>query len=481
MRAQHARASADGRAPGCRRCRARRSRRRAPATTAAAASSAVPASTSSASTAAAGGTSATHTAELVGGGDVDDQRVIGGRPFTANTRATAAGCSASAASPYTVSVGTTASPPARRRRRPRSTSVVTQVSARTRGAAYDRIAASVRQPCGPLRSTRSAERRRVADRRARDVAWSAMRMLHPDPGYDLTYDDVFMVPSLSAVRLAPRRRPHDDRRDRHVAPGRRRQHDGRRRPPDGRDGRPPRRAHRAPPGHPARRRRVGRRLREEPPPGVRDADHAVAAPHDRRRPRPDPQAGPRRRRRRRRGRRAARRVRARPTPPASTASPSSTPWSAATWSRSPTASTPSPPSSCSPPHRRALAPVVDDEGRLVGVVTRKGALRSTIYRPALDADGRLMLAVAVGINGERRASRPRRCARWVSTCSSSTPPTATRSARCGAIEAVRAVAAGHADRRRQRRHGRRAPASSSRPGPTSSRSASGRGRCARRG
>ena len=24
-------------------------------------------------------------------------------------------------------------------------------------------------------------------------------MLHPDPGYDLTYDDVFMVPSLSAV------------------------------------------------------------------------------------------------------------------------------------------------------------------------------------------------------------------------------------------------------------------------------------------
>ena len=26
-----------------------------------------------------------------------------------------------------------------------------------------------------------------------------MRMLHPDPGYDLTYDDVFMVPNLSAV------------------------------------------------------------------------------------------------------------------------------------------------------------------------------------------------------------------------------------------------------------------------------------------
>ncbi len=46
------------------------------------------------------------------------------------------------------------------------------------------------------------------------------------------------------------------------------------------------------------------------------------------------------------------------------------------------------------------APVVDPEGRLVGCVTRAGALRSTIYRPAVDAEGRLMIAVAVGINGE---------------------------------------------------------------------------------
>jgi IMP dehydrogenase len=50
--------------------------------------------------------------------------------------------------------------------------------------------------------------------------------------------------------------------------------------------------------------------------------------------------------------------------------------------------------------RRALAPVIDEEGRLVGVITRMGALRSTIYRPAVDAAGRLMVAVAVGINGE---------------------------------------------------------------------------------
>jgi IMP dehydrogenase len=50
--------------------------------------------------------------------------------------------------------------------------------------------------------------------------------------------------------------------------------------------------------------------------------------------------------------------------------------------------------------RRTVAPVLDDEGRLLGVVTRKGALRSTTYRPAVDADGRLMIAVAVGVNAD---------------------------------------------------------------------------------
>jgi IMP dehydrogenase len=51
-------------------------------------------------------------------------------------------------------------------------------------------------------------------------------------------------------------------------------------------------------------------------------------------------------------------------------------------------------------NRRSMEPVVDGEGRLVGVVTRKGALRSTTYRPAVDVDGRLMIAVAVGINSD---------------------------------------------------------------------------------
>ena len=48
--------------------------------------------------------------------------------------------------------------------------------------------------------------------------------------------------------------------------------------------------------------------------------------------------------------------------------------------------------------RVSMAPVVDGDGRLLGCITRKGALRSTIYRPALDAAGKLMVAVAVGIN-----------------------------------------------------------------------------------
>jgi IMP dehydrogenase len=51
--------------------------------------------------------------------------------------------------------------------------------------------------------------------------------------------------------------------------------------------------------------------------------------------------------------------------------------------------------------RRRFAPVVRD-GRLAGVLTRTGALRSTIYQPALDADGRLRIAAAVGINGDVR-------------------------------------------------------------------------------
>ena len=131
-------------------------------------------------------------------------------------------------------------------------------------------------------------------------------------------------------------------------------------------------------------------------------------------------------------------------------------------------------------NRRSMAPVVDADGRLVGVVTRKGALRSTTYRPALDADGRLMIAVAVGINGD--------------------PDTKAKAlVEMGADVLVIDTAHGHqtrmlradrggagrrrrrADRRRQRRHRRRhAPADRGRRRHRQGRRRS-RARCARRG
>jgi IMP dehydrogenase len=45
------------------------------------------------------------------------------------------------------------------------------------------------------------------------------------------------------------------------------------------------------------------------------------------------------------------------------------------------------------------APVVDGD-QLVGLITRTGALRSALYRPALDASGTLLTSAAVGINGD---------------------------------------------------------------------------------
>ena len=49
---------------------------------------------------------------------------------------------------------------------------------------------------------------------------------------------------------------------------------------------------------------------------------------------------------------------------------------------------------------RRYAPAVDAGGRLAGILTRKGALRATLYTPATDAQGRLRVAAAVGINGD---------------------------------------------------------------------------------
>ena len=50
--------------------------------------------------------------------------------------------------------------------------------------------------------------------------------------------------------------------------------------------------------------------------------------------------------------------------------------------------------------RHRLAPVVDAAGRCVGILTRTGALRATVYEPAVDGSGRLRIAAAMGINGD---------------------------------------------------------------------------------
>ena len=51
--------------------------------------------------------------------------------------------------------------------------------------------------------------------------------------------------------------------------------------------------------------------------------------------------------------------------------------------------------------RAHVAPVLDGD-TVVGVLTRKGTVRSTIYTPALDGAGRLRVGAAVGINGDVR-------------------------------------------------------------------------------
>ena len=50
--------------------------------------------------------------------------------------------------------------------------------------------------------------------------------------------------------------------------------------------------------------------------------------------------------------------------------------------------------------RRPLAVAVDGDGRLAGVLTRTGALRAELYRPAVDASGALRVGAAIGVNGD---------------------------------------------------------------------------------
>ena len=76
-------------------------------------------------------------------------------------------------------------------------------------------------------------------------------------------------------------------------------------------------------------------------------------------------------------------------------------------------------------------PVVN-EPALVGILTRTGALRASLYRPALDAHGRLRIGAAFGISGDAVARAG--CSPPGRTCWWPIPHTVTRSGcwrRCG--------------------------------------------------
>lgn len=49
---------------------------------------------------------------------------------------------------------------------------------------------------------------------------------------------------------------------------------------------------------------------------------------------------------------------------------------------------------------RKLAPVVSEDGQLLGVLTKSGALRDSLYTPAVDDSGRLCVGAAIGVNGD---------------------------------------------------------------------------------
>lgn len=51
-------------------------------------------------------------------------------------------------------------------------------------------------------------------------------------------------------------------------------------------------------------------------------------------------------------------------------------------------------------NRLSVAPVVNKLGKLIGIMTPKACLRSEIYKPNLDKDGKLKVAVAIGVNRE---------------------------------------------------------------------------------
>lgn len=54
-----------------------------------------------------------------------------------------------------------------------------------------------------------------------------------------------------------------------------------------------------------------------------------------------------------------------------------------------------------------FAPIVNKSGELIGAITKRGTVRSKMFKPALDANGRLMIGVAIGVNGDVAAKAAR--------------------------------------------------------------------------
>ncbi|MDO5287298.1 MAG: GuaB1 family IMP dehydrogenase-related protein [Actinomycetia bacterium] len=92
-----------------------------------------------------------------------------------------------------------------------------------------------------------------------------------------------------------------------------------------------------------------------------------------------------------------------------------------------------------------VAVVVDGDGCLVGLMTSKGALRSSLYQPALDPGGRLQVGTAVGINGDVGA-RSRRLLEAGSDVLVVDTAHGHQERMLTALEAVRAVRDEHAQR-----------------------------------
>ena len=113
-------------------------------------------------------------------------------------------------------------------------------------------------------------------------------------------------------------------------------------------------------------------------------------------------------------------------------------------------------------HKIEKLPLVDGDGRLRGLITVKDFAKTEQYPNATkDADGRLLSGAAVGRRRGRLQAGRWRWSTPASTCSSSTPRTATQRAVLDMVARLKKDVGGDAGRhrRRQRRHpGRRAGA-----------------------